>query len=76
MRKLFLTFAVVVTLVLPAAASGFVTDPNPHLVANCEANIDKQAAKGVSAGGGPKAGTPAPTNCDHYYQGIGAIGHS
>lgn len=35
--------------------------------ANCEQNIGKQIEKGVSAGGGPKEGVPAPTNCDHYF---------
>jgi hypothetical protein len=34
---------------------------------NCENTIDRQTAKGVSAGGGPKAGVPAPTNCDHFF---------
>ena len=41
---------------------------------NCSNTVDRQEAKGVEAGGGPKAGIPAPTNCDHYFQNIGAIG--
>ena len=36
--------------------------------ANCGNTIDRQSANGVSAGGGPKAGVPAPTNCDHFFQ--------
>jgi hypothetical protein len=44
--------------------------------ANCGNAIDKQTAKkGVQAGGGPKTELPAPTNCDHVWQTIGAIGN-
>jgi hypothetical protein len=44
-------------------------NPNTPQVAidNCIANVEKQTAKGVSAGGGPKAGVPAPTNCDKFF---------
>jgi hypothetical protein len=36
---------------------------------NCTNAIAKQEAKGVEAGGGPKAGTgEAPLNCDHFFQ--------
>ncbi len=34
---------------------------------NCEATIDRQIEKGVSAGGGKKAGVLAPTNCDKFF---------
>ncbi len=34
---------------------------------NCFESIVKQSEKGVSAGGGPKAGVPAPTNCDKFF---------
>jgi hypothetical protein len=44
-------------------------------VAACEKNIDKQTAKRVAAGGGPKKGIPAPTNCDHFFQDEGLIGN-
>ena len=47
---------------------------NPGSSGNVQ-NLDKQTAKGTSAGGGPKAGVPAPTNCNHYYQSIGSIGN-
>jgi hypothetical protein len=40
----------------------------PQAEENCDANIDKQSEKGVSAGGGKKEDVPAPTNCDHFYQ--------
>ena len=38
--------------------------------------IDRQTANGVSAGGGPKGGTLAPTNADHFYQTLGRIGNN
>lgn len=75
MHKMVLALAIALTLVLPGVASGFGPNENPKAVAACEKNIDKQTAKGTSAGGGPKAGVPAPTNCDHYYQSIGSIGN-
>jgi hypothetical protein len=75
MKKLALVIGIGAMAALPAAAAGYGPKENPHAVAACEKNIDKQTAKGVTAGGGPKAGTPAPTNCDHYYQDIGAIGN-
>ena len=34
---------------------------------NCGENIEKQAEKGVAAGGGKKEGVPAPTNCDKFF---------
>ena len=34
---------------------------------NCGNTIDKQSGNGVSAGGGPKDGVLAPTNCDHFF---------
>ena len=30
--------------------------------------VASQTARGVRAGGGPKAIAPAPANCDHYWQ--------
>ena len=65
-----------VLLVLCAPAFGYGgPNPPPKAVAACEKNIDKQTAKGVAAGGGPKAGIPAPTNCDHFFQSEGIIGN-
>ena len=41
----------------------------------CIANVEKQLAEGTEAGGGPKTGiSEAPSNCDHFWQVIGAIG--
>ena len=52
-----------------SAAAYNPDNPNTPQVAidKCGANIEKQSAKGVSAGGGPKAGVPAPTNCDKFF---------
>jgi hypothetical protein len=30
--------------------------------------VDRQTAAGIQAGGGPKSGIDAPTNCDHFWQ--------
>ena len=75
MRKIVLAIGVGAIVALPATAAGYGPSENSHAVAACEANIDKQTTDGVSAGGGPKAGVPAPTNCDHFYQATGAIGN-
>ena len=75
MKKIILAIGIGAVMAMPGTALGFGPSQNPHAVAACEKNIDKQTAKGVSAGGGPKAGVPAPTNCDHFYQSIGAIGN-
>jgi hypothetical protein len=75
MKRTLCAIAVGTMLVLPGAAAAFGPSANPHAVAACEASIDKQSANGVSAGGGPKAGVPAPTNCDHFYQSNGSIGN-
>ncbi len=75
MKRTLLAIAVGIVLALPGAAAAFGPSENPHAVAACLTNIDKQSANGVSAGGGPKAGVPAPTNCDHFYQFNGSIGN-
>jgi hypothetical protein len=75
MKKIVLAIGVGAVIALPGTAAGFGPSENPHAVAACMTNIDKQTGNGVSAGGGPKAGVPAPTNCDHYFQAIGAIGN-
>jgi hypothetical protein len=70
-----LAIAVGMMLVLPGVAAAFGTSADPHAGAARETSIGKQSANGVSAGGGPKAGVPAPTNCDHFYQFNGSIGN-
>jgi hypothetical protein len=74
MRKLILSIGAAGALMLPAAAVAAGPSENPRAVAACDATIDRQTARGVSAGGGPKAGIPAPTNCDHFFQSEGLIG--
>lgn len=44
--------------------------------AACVKVIGLQSMREIVAGGGPKAGVVAPTNCDHFFQIIGAIGKS
>jgi hypothetical protein len=51
----------------PTAAAYGGPNPNPKAVENCDDTIMRQTEQGVSAGGGPKAGIPAPTNCDHFF---------
>jgi hypothetical protein len=58
---------------LTAGASGALAynpdNPNTPQVAieKCGATIDRQTDLGVAAGGGPKAGVLAPTNCDKFF---------
>ena len=65
----------VVALGIAPTASAYGPNPNPNAVGPCGDVIARQSDKGVAAGGGPKAGIPAPTNCDHFFQAIGAIGN-
>jgi hypothetical protein len=76
--------AVAAVLAPPASGYAFI-DANgkafeaPGLeeaVAECSTVISLQTMREIVAGGGPKAGIPAPTNCDHFFQIIGAIGKS
>jgi hypothetical protein len=51
---------------------------NPDGTAQLEAcgnALDRQIEKGVTAGGGPKAGEPGPLNCDHFFQASAGIGN-
>ena len=66
---LVLMTAAVALVAVPAASPYGGPDPNPNAVENCLRNIDKQVANGIAAGGGKKAGVPAPTNCDHFFNG-------
>jgi hypothetical protein len=76
MRRHTWTAAVVAAaaLMLPASALAFGPAPppgNPDGTAQLEACDDalgRQIDKGVTAGGGPKAGEPGPLNCDHFFQ--------
>jgi hypothetical protein len=80
-RRLAATFSVAAALMLPAGALAYGPAPppgnpdnNPQLEA-CGNALDRQIDKGVTAGGGPKAGEPGPLNCDHFFQGTGATGN-
>jgi hypothetical protein len=42
---------------------------------NCHQAYVGQNARGVQAGGGPKAAETGPLNCDHYWQDNGSIGN-
>jgi hypothetical protein len=72
MRKTLTTAGLGVAFVLATALPATAAE-NPS-AQKCENTIARQTENGVSAGGGPKAGIPAPTNCDHYYQEEGLIG--
>jgi hypothetical protein len=63
-----LTVTGLVGVAAPAQAA------NDTSVSHCGDTIARQSDNGVTAGGGPKAGIPAPTNCDHFFQLIGVIG--
>ena len=67
--------AVVVLAGAPGAAAYGGPDPNPKAVQHCTDTIIRQTEREIEAGGGPKAGILAPTNCDHFFQAIGAIGN-
>ncbi len=73
MRRLLavtgLALSMALATAVPAAAQ---TDKSMQ---NCGRVIEKQSEKGIVAGGGPKAGIPAPTNCDHFFQNRGSIGN-
>jgi hypothetical protein len=59
-----------------STAAGFGgPNPNPNAQDNCSKVIDSQSENGIAAGGGPKADILAPTNCDHFFQDVGAIGN-
>ena len=80
-RRLATAFAVIAALSIPTGALAYGPAPppgHPDGTAQLEAcgnALDRQIEKGVTAGGGPKAGEPGPLNCDHFFQGTGSIGN-
>ena len=80
MKKRGFWVGVLLALVLlaPPVAGG----ANETSVENCGGTVERQFENGVTAGGGPKSGIinentglpEVPTNCDHFWQFIGAIG--
>jgi hypothetical protein len=75
MKKSVVAIGVGAVFALPGTAAGYGPSANPQAVTACETNITKQEDTGITAGGGPKAGVPAPTNCDHFFQSTGVIGN-
>jgi uncharacterized membrane protein len=73
MTRTKLAAVLMVALATTAGASSAAAynpgNPNTPQVAidKCGAVIAKQSANGVQAGGGPKAGVDAPTNCDKFF---------
>jgi len=75
-----LTAALAATLALGIPAGALAFGPNPNedgpAIGNCGAAFERQADRGITAGGGPKAGEPGPLNCDHFFQEVtGTIGN-
>ena len=71
----------VVTLGAGGAAAYGGDSPNPRAVENCVANIANQNGNGQTGANtgndkDPKQNSTAVTNCDHYWQNIGAIGNN
>ena len=76
MRRILSVLAVMAVMAAVSMVPAFAVANNPNgadapgqanAIANCAENVLKQTVKGVSAGGGPKEGFIAPTNCDHFY---------
>ena len=71
-RTLAMAAVVTVTGLVGVAAPAQAANDTSRT--HCGNTIARQSENGVTAGGGPKAGIPAPTNCDHFFQFIGVIG--
>jgi hypothetical protein len=66
-----LTLALIATgpaaLAIPGLGESEGAPGQDMAIENCFDTIDRQSEAGVAAGGGPKAGVPAPTNCDKFF---------
>jgi hypothetical protein len=79
MRRFFVSLLFAGSVLIPSAAAA---DPPEEATSNvpdvavgaCVDVIVSQSEQGVEAGGGPKEGIVAPTNCDFFFFAIGAIG--
>ena len=75
MRRAFMVFSLTLALVLTGPAALAIPGlgesegaPGQEIaLQNCIDTIIRQSEAGVAAGGGPKAGVPAPTNCDKFF---------
>jgi hypothetical protein len=81
MRRVAATIIVGVVMLIPqvaAAAPPEGAGENVPEVAleRCEDVVGRQTDMELDAGGGPKDGWGAPTNCDWFFFFIGAIGGS
>ena len=74
MRKALVGLFAAGVLVAGPASAGADPGGNETAMENCGAAIQAQIARGVSAGGGPKAGEPGPINCDFFFGGAGSGG--
>lgn len=79
MRRLFVSVLFAGSVLIPSAAAadppeGAASDVPEVAVAACGDVIASQSDLGVEAGGGPKEGILAPTNCDFFFFAIEAIG--
>jgi hypothetical protein len=76
--RLVAMLAATVALAVPAGAFAFGPNPNEDrpAIGKCIDAFGRQFDRGITAGGGPKAGEPGPLNCDHYLQEVTeTIGH-
>lgn len=85
MSRATVIVAVSIAALITTSPSAFAFGgPNPPQKAqdNCTANFEKQLAKGRGPGDGNKGakdpalagGFPSVTNCDHFWQSVGATG--
>ena len=82
-KKRLLAVAVCVAAIVGVSASGALAHgPAPPPGNPTTTNSSRLAGmpligklKGVTAGGGPKAGEPGPLNCDHFFQATDRIGN-
>ena len=72
-RRFAIVLATAAVVLLTGSSSAWADQPpagefpTEQSEANCGATVDRQTEGDVSAGGGPKEGVPAPTNCDHFF---------
>jgi hypothetical protein len=79
MRRFFVSLLLAGSVLIPSAAAadppaGTAEDVPEVAFLACGDAIGSQIDLGVEAGGGPKEGFLAPTNCDWFFFFIDAIG--
>lgn len=73
--RLLGTLIVAMAMALAMAAQATSHNPSPTGAEQCSAAVESQVESGLVAGGGPKAEIDGPSNCDHFFFAIGAIGN-